>query len=258
MNSATLDLLCHPHTGERLRLESDGQLQSDPSGDAFEIKHGIPVLLPDGDVTGSNRQYRDLYDKIARGYDLPQQIWGYLRYGGIDRVIEQYLKYVDVQPGDRVLEVSVGTGTNVWFLPSHGEYYGLDISWGMLRQCQRNARRHKRQIELVCGSAEHLPFREAVFDCVFHVGGINFFNDKERAIRELLRVAKSGTRIVIVDEEEEYVKGVYERIPFVRRYFHSRREPVTAPVELIPPGIRDLRVERALDRKLYVLCFVKE
>lgn len=33
------------------------------------------------------------------------------------------------------------------------------------------------------------------FDTVFHVGGINFFNDRARAISEMIRVARPGTKL---------------------------------------------------------------
>jgi ubiquinone/menaquinone biosynthesis C-methylase UbiE len=257
MKAETLNLLCHPLTHEPLQLVSANVLRGASSGDCFRIRDGIPVLLPEQDVTGANGKYRELYDTIARGYDLSQNLWGFLRYGGYDKVRAQHLREVEVRAGYQVLEVSVGTGGNVWFLPKCADYYGLDISWGMLKQCRRNARKRRREVELVCGSAEHLPFREALFDAVLHVGGINFFNDKGGAIREMVRVAKAGTRIVIVDEEEKVVKSNYERIPFVRRYFQNRSEPVSAPVDLVPPGVRDLKVEKAVDGRLYVLSFAK-
>ena len=117
----------------------------------------------------------------------------------------QFLKDVVVRPGRKVLEVSVGTGANIWLLPDDAQYYGLDISWKMLERCRRNGKKHNRSIELVFGSAEHLPFRDERFDCVYHVGGINFFNDSLQAVREMIRVARPGTRIVISDEVEEVV-----------------------------------------------------
>jgi ubiquinone/menaquinone biosynthesis C-methylase UbiE/uncharacterized protein YbaR (Trm112 family) len=257
MNAKTLDLLCHPLTHEPLRLVAADALEGESSGDRFAIRDGIPELLPAQDTVGGNGKYRELYDTIARGYDLSQEVYGFIRYGGYNKVRAQYLKDVEVRAGSRVLEVSVGTGGNVWFLSNHAEYHGLDISWGMLRQCRRKARKHGREIELVCGSAEHLPFRDSLFDCVFHVGGINFFNDKEEAICEMIRVAKGGTRIVIVDEEEKVVKTAYERIPFVKRYFQNRSEPVSAPVDLVPSSMQERRVETAVDGRLYVLSFVK-
>jgi ubiquinone/menaquinone biosynthesis C-methylase UbiE len=113
------------------------------------------------------------------------------------------------------------------------------------------------EVELVFGSAEHLPFRDECFDSVFHVGGINFFNDKSRAIREMIRVAKPGTRIVIADEEEEVVKKNYERNPCTRKYFQGRTATVSAPIDLVPSEMLDIKVDHALDRKLYVLSFTK-
>ena len=65
--------------------------------------------------------------------------------------------------------------------------------------------------------AERLPFKVESFDCVFHVGGINFFTDKARAIKEMIWVAKSGTKIVIVDETERTIRENYQRTNFNAR-----------------------------------------
>ena len=56
------------------------------------------------------------------------------------------------------------------------------------------------QGDLFLGNAECLPFADESFDVVFHVGGINFFNDRAKAIREMIRVAKPGSKILIADE----------------------------------------------------------
>jgi ubiquinone/menaquinone biosynthesis C-methylase UbiE len=42
-----------------------------------------------------------------------------------------------------VLEVSVGTGANIPHLRSDSEVFGLDISWGMLKRCQKHLARWK-------------------------------------------------------------------------------------------------------------------
>jgi len=47
----------------------------------------------------------------------------------------------------------------------------------MLRQCRKRIERTKRPAALFHGEAERLPFAGDSFDVVFHVGGINFFND---------------------------------------------------------------------------------
>ena len=93
------------------------------------------------------------------------------------------------------------------------------------------------------------------FDTVFHVGGINLFNDKARAIQEMVRVARPGTKIVIVDETEKAVKGVYERSPITARYFRKRAEPVSPPVNLVSPQMLDLKIEVLYKDELYCLTF---
>jgi ubiquinone/menaquinone biosynthesis C-methylase UbiE len=41
-------------------------------------------------------------------------------------------------------------------------------------------------------NAERLPFADRTFDVVFHVGGINFFDQPAVAVREMVRVARAG------------------------------------------------------------------
>jgi ubiquinone/menaquinone biosynthesis C-methylase UbiE len=257
MNTTTLKLLCHPLTHEPLELVSENLLRGVSSGDSFSINADIPMLVPEDDCAGANQKYQKMYDRIAVVYDLGEKLYGWWKGLGHGEMRQPFLKDVVVRPGNKVLEVSVGTGANIWLLPNDAEYYGLDISWKMLRRCQRNAKKLKREIELIQGSAEHLPFRDDSFDSVLHVGGINFFNDKARAIREMIRVAKPGTRIMIADEEEEVVKSNDERNPLTRKYFQGRTESVSAPFDLVPTEIHDVRLEPALEGKAYVLNFTK-
>ncbi|MCX6720126.1 MAG: class I SAM-dependent methyltransferase, partial [Candidatus Staskawiczbacteria bacterium] len=69
------------------------------------------------------------------------------------------------------------------------KYYGLDISLGTLKQCKKNCKRWNRDINLVHGVAEQLPFRDNSFDVVFHISGISFFGDRKQAMLEMIRVA---------------------------------------------------------------------
>ena len=55
------------------------------------------------------------------------------------------------------------------------------------------------------------PNQDDSFGGVFHIGGINFFDDKKRAIEEMIRVARPGSRILISDEKEKAAQA-YERI----------------------------------------------
>lgn len=41
---------------------------------------------------------------------------------------------------------------------------------------------------------------------VFHIGGINFFNDKGKAVVEMIRVAKPGAKIYVGDEKKKLIE----------------------------------------------------
>ncbi|MNR28636.1 hypothetical protein D3C85_1459670 [compost metagenome] len=62
----------------------------------------------------------------------------------------------------------------------------------MLKQAVRNLRRWKLKAELFQGQAEHLPFQDNVFDCVYHVGGINYFSNPARAVLEMIQWRKAA------------------------------------------------------------------
>jgi ubiquinone/menaquinone biosynthesis C-methylase UbiE len=168
-----------------------------------------------------------------------------------------YLGKLEIRPGDKVLETSVGTGLNFKYLPRGIRRYGLDLAWDMLANCQENFRRWRMDGELFLGNAERLPFADESFDVVFHTGGINFFSDRARAIEEMIRVAKPGSLILIVDETEKHVKAAYENIPYTREFYKGRDKAVTAPVDLVPAEMEDVRVESIFNGRLYALTFRK-
>jgi len=127
----------------------------------------------------------------------------------------------------------------------------------MLHKCRRNLKRWRRDAHLFHGEGERLPFRGAVFDCVYHVGGINFFSDKARAITEMIRVAKPGTKIVIVDETEKVVSRQYRKNPFTRRFYAGAEKSASAPVELVPAGMREIQSRLITAGNEYCLTFRK-
>jgi ubiquinone/menaquinone biosynthesis C-methylase UbiE len=136
------------------------------------------------------------------------------------------------------------------------DFYGLDLSAGMLARCARHARRLGLRFQLCQGIAERLPFPDEAFDCVFHIGGINFFTDPAAALQEMVRVAKPGTRLVVADETEECAKRHEDKI-FARAFFKNRPRAIRAPVDLLPPGMQEVSVREIWDRELYVLTFRK-
>ena len=264
MNPEIISLLCGPGTHEPLRLASapgsDKSMQEIlvgvHSGVKFRILDGIPFLLDESKVSGFNQRYQGIYNRIAGLYDVGIKLFAYLAGGGEEHFRREYLQELDVQDGDHVLEVSIGTGANLHYLPVKATYFGLDLSWGMLKRCQRNLKRWQREAELILGNAEELPLRDESFDTVLHVGGINAFNDPAKAICEMVRVAKAGTKIVIVDETAKLMESV-AWMPSARRWLREHGERFSAPVGLVPEGMRDVRASDFAKGNMYCLTFRK-
>ncbi len=257
MNAEYVPLLCDPDTHRPLILDGNDLLNPE-TGRRFPIRDGIPVFV--GTVTGRNLKYQKQYDHLAAIYEG----WGrfytwFVRKWRLQAYLYGKLEFIS-KP--RVLEVAVGTGWNLGGLAPDAELFGLDISWGMLHKCARNFERRRRSIELFQGRAEALPFREGVFDTVFSAGAINFFQDQGRAVAEMIRVAKAGTKIVIIGGAEKILRSWYynnrlaRKIPVLREYLFEE-DMFVRPAELVPVSMQDIEVDELVRGLLYSLSFRK-
>jgi ubiquinone/menaquinone biosynthesis C-methylase UbiE len=252
MESEVLSLLCDPDTRYDFELEGS-TLRNTATGRVYPIRDGIPLFV--STLTGPNLRYQALYDRLAPGYDLAESFYRVILRKPDFRL--EIMAELEVAAQMRVLEVGVGTGANVRYLPPDIEFFGLDISWGMLRKCRKTVRKSRCKAHLFHGEASRLPFRAEVFDCVYHVGGINFFSDPARAIREMIWVAKPGTKIVIADETEKVVRESYQKNPTTKAAFPPGTENVRCPIDLVPEEMEEIRAREIADGKLYVLTFRK-
>lgn len=99
--------------------------------------------------------------------------------------------------GDRILDIACGTGVLAREAlarcgPS-GSVTGLDPGEGMLAV----ARQLAPAVTWQQGMAESLPFESDSFDAVVSQFGMMFFQDRDAAIREMLRVLRPGGRLAI-------------------------------------------------------------
>lgn len=257
-----LDVLACPDchgTLEMILLPGDGKYRCAKCGRSYPVVGGIPHFVEPEQLTGWNKRFAGMYDLFSWGY----RAFSAVAFALIGMSEEQGRREITdrlVPEGGRVLEVSVGPGVNLPYLEQRadvGEVYGLDISLGQLYRCRDYVSRRGWDTRLQLGNAEQLPYLDNSFAGVFHIGGINFFNDKQKAIAEMIRVAQPGARILICDETERGAKA-YERIfPNFKSATGPQREPVTAPVALIPPEMANLRVFEVWKGWFYCIEFIK-
>lgn len=251
------DIWRNPYSGNCLAYrKAKRDFYDDKTHEAFPVtEDGIAEFIQQSDITGSNRKSTAFYDGFSPFYEMGQKLW-YSFFGGEKKARSQYLEHLKIAPGNLVLEVSVGTGANIKFLPRDACYYGLDISMGQLRQSVKNRNKYCLPLCLGWGNAEALPFRDGSFDCVFHVGGINLFSNKEKAISEMVRVAKPHTTIMICDETEKVARR-YEKLPYFGKPFRNRTEKIKAPVDLLPSNVYDVGTIEIRKGTLYIVTFKK-
>lgn len=126
-----------------------------------------------------------------------------------------------------------------------------------LQRCQSYAAQKGWDVDLFLGNGEQLPFRDETFASVFHVGGINFLNNKKSAIDEMIRVAKPGARILIADETEKGAQDYEKFIPGFKKSFGGKRAEIVPPVDLVPSNMLESRVFDVWKGWLYCLAFRK-
>lgn len=110
------------------------------------------------------------------------------------------IKAVDLQPGERVLEVGVGTGLSLRRWPRTAEVVGIDLSPHMLARAERaKARRGLHHVHLHLMDAQATTFPDNHFDAVAAMYVASVVPDLDALLAEMRRVCRPKGRIVIVN-----------------------------------------------------------
>jgi phosphatidylethanolamine/phosphatidyl-N-methylethanolamine N-methyltransferase len=134
-----------------------------------------------------------VYDKLAKVYDLT---FGPTLHPGRIQAIQR----MNIQPGERVLEVGVGTGINLSLYPKEASITGIDFSGSMLEKArERAARKDNRGVRLLQMDAADLKFADDSFDIVYAPYLISVVPDPLTVAREMRRVCRPGGRIIFLN-----------------------------------------------------------
>lgn len=144
-----------------------------------------------------------LFARIATRYDLLND----LQSLGWHRIWKRRLvRLAQPQAGQQALDVCCGTGDLALALARCGVITtGIDFSEEMLAVARRRvasrcgAERVAKPPQLTRGDAQHLPFRDHSFDMVTVGYGLRNLADWQAGLREMMRVARPGGRVLVLD-----------------------------------------------------------
>ncbi len=192
----------------------------------FPVLGGIPSFIDDDGMARNGR---------AAATGLAGKLLS-LAGSGQEKLRQEILKALEIRTRDRVLGLTIGSGSDFKELHHNAEFYGVDTSLESLKQTQKNLQKWRVEAELIHALPESLPFDGATFDQIFHLDGMGVFGNKAAVLAEIIRVAKPGAQILIGGEVSELAK-------------------LGDPAGLIPSYMLDVQSERAGNGKLYVVSF---
>lgn len=194
--SSALPLLQCVACGGPIEARGEDAFACGTCGRAYPLREGFLDVM--GELGGNNKVAADFYD----GPLWPKfRFWEHFTFffqGGARRARTKVMKHLPALSGTRLLEVAIGDGSNLPLIPPDCEVFGNDISVVQLRDCRR--KHGGRNVRLLLGEAESLPFRDNTFDNVLSFGAFNYFNDPVKSLREMARVVKPEGLIVVSDE----------------------------------------------------------
>ena len=180
-----------------------------------------PRILATGDVPVREKAglVHDVFTSVAGKYDLMNDLMSL----GAHRWWKRYFVAISgITPGQRVLDIAGGTGDIAALLSrrvgSQGSIVLSDINQAMLDVGRRRLedRGIVGNIEYSLADAQKLPFSDGEFDAVTMAFGLRNVTDKAMALREMVRVLKTGGRAMILEfskVEIEVIRNFMMAIP---------------------------------------------
>jgi len=125
-------------------------------------------------------------------------------------------------------------------LGNSSKVYGIDPWEAALQRAKQKIGKYKiKNVEVIKGFAEDIPFENSYFDLIISNNGINNVEDLDKTISECARVCKPGAQFVFTMNLENSMKEFYNvfeetltknkmltEIDKMKKHIHEKRRPI--------------------------------
>lgn len=183
------------------------------------------------------------------GRDLNHVAWLYdplvekMSFGRERRFREKTIRYMDIQPGQQILDIGCGTGSLTLMIAAELEdleVIGIDAAPKMIAIAQKKAKRQKSAARFEVQIAEDITFDNKKFDIVVNSMFCHHIDHelKKKAFAEMFRVLKPGGLLVTADIDKPTTL-IAKAIGWLSRYLLLQPELEDNLRGLLPELIRN-------------------
>lgn len=157
-------------------------------------------MVTDADQTSGRRVY-DWWSRHPRALAF---LYAVAFLGREDSFRRRALEALELEPGDRVLELGCGNGNGLDAIRAQvgpdGAVLGLDVSTGMASAARtRIAAAGWTNVQVLRGDARRPPVCEGAVDAAYAAMALSAVSDPQRAIEATETALRPGGRFVVLD-----------------------------------------------------------
>jgi phosphatidylethanolamine/phosphatidyl-N-methylethanolamine N-methyltransferase len=185
--------------------------------------------------------------RIERAYSLLARVYDDFFDWALGPGRRQAVARLPIRPGERILEVGVGTGLSLPHYPPGCHITGIDISEPMLDQARERAESLGRNdVDLRLMDARDLAFPDANFDHVVAPYVISVVPEPERVMSEIGRVCRSDGTVIVVNHflSPNLLLGLLERATTPASRYIGFRLDLPISVVTKTPGLETTDVQK--------------
>ena len=177
------------------------------------------IVKPYNTDKSKKEEVAQMFNNISARYDFLNHFLSL----GIDHIWRRKAvnKLREIQP-KRILDLATGTGDFAIALLKLNptQIIGMDISSGMLEvgENKMKAKQVSHIIDMQLGDSENMPFEDGYFDAITVGFGVRNYEHLEKGLTEMLRVTRSGGKIVILEFSKPKRFPIKQAFAFYSRF----------------------------------------